>query len=558
MTPQERLSAAVIATEFSIARIRAAFSQFNDPAWPDELAGPLALADEFLAIHRMQTNDSVAEDYENLLGTLDQIGWPTAAFDPEQDERLIDLQDRAGRLWRDALAVVAIADEMGIRAQKPRKLQQDAVHVPKMGLARQLADLGKHVDDLEFQVEQLADSETNAQSPPQQQALVDRYRSYMARNILTIRVVINTGTVIALDALDRASTALVSATRELVATVRARASGATAALRTATAGVGRSVKSVIRSVGVLVKRVIRQNEVTFSLSIPDDYIEQAEVMILAGEAPPAHWVPHLIALDFDDTDLADLRSLSGLTALQRLVADRTLVSNLTPLASLTALQSLDLNGTQVSNLTPLASLTTLQSLDLNFTQVSNLTPLASFTALNDLRLDETEVSDLTPLARLTALEILWLSGTRVSELTPLAGLSELRSLWLDDTEVSDLTPLAGLTNLNDLWLHGTQVNDLTPLVGLTTLQNLNLNDTQVRDIAPLASLTALERLHLFHTPVNDIAPLSGLPALTIYAEDDARVAALNATLRPGSAVKVEVPDWLRPDRQAERGDDPQA
>ena len=537
MTPQERLGAAVVATEFSIARIRAAFSLFNDPAWPDELAGPLALADEFLAIHRIQTNDSVAEDYENLLGTLDQIGWPKAEFDPEQDERLIDLQDRVGRLWRDALAVVAIADEMGIRAEKPRKLQQDAVHVPKLGLARQLAEIGKHVDDLEFQVEQLADPAANAQSPPQQQALVDRFRSYMARNILTIRVVINTGTVIALDALDRASTALVSATRELVTTVRARASGATAALRTATAGVGRSVKSVVRSVGALVERVIRQNEVTFLPPIPDDYREQAEALILAGRAPPAHWVPRLIALDFNGTHLADLKQLASLTALEHLNLRDTQVSDITPLANLTELETLELSGTQVRDIAPLASLIVLESLDLTGTQVSDIAPLASLTALQRLNIMYTKVRDIAPLATLTALQTLYLIGT----------------------EVRDIRVLASLTALQVLDLRRTQVSNIVPLARLTALQRLYLNSTEVSDIAPLASLTALVRLDLDATLVSDIAPLSGLPELTIHVEDYARVAALSETLRPGSAVRVEVSEWRRPSRQAEGDDDePQA
>ena len=38
--------------------------------------------------------------------------------------------------------------------------------------------------------------------------------------------------------------------------------------------------------------------------------------------------------------------------------------------------------------------------------------------------------------------------------------------------------------------------------------------------------------------------LSDLPVLTMYAENDAQM--------------VEVPHWLRPDRQAEGDDDPQA
>ena len=90
------------------------------------------------------------------------------------------------------------------------------------------------------------------------------------------------------------------------------------------------------------------------------------------------------------------------------------------------------------------------------------------------------------------------------------------------------------------------------------LTTLNFDDTDLVDLRPLSGLTALQRLDAYNTQVSDIAPLSDLPELTIFVENDDRVGALNATLRAGSAVKVVMPQFLRPDRPAEGDDDPQA
>jgi Leucine-rich repeat (LRR) protein len=58
----------------------------------------------------------------------------------------------------------------------------------------------------------------------------------------------------------------------------------------------------------------------------------------------------------ENKELADIRPLSGLTALQSLDVSGTQVSDLGPLSGLTALQSLNVRGTQVSDLSALTPL----------------------------------------------------------------------------------------------------------------------------------------------------------------------------------------------------------
>lgn len=181
--------------------------------------------------------------------------------------------------------------------------------------------------------------------------------------------------------------------------------------------------------------------------IPEDFIEQAQEMILAGKKPPAHWVPRIKRLVLTPWFTVDLAPLAGLTALQTLHCDDMPVSDLTPLAGLTALQGLFCKNTRISDLAPLANLTALQSLDCRGTQVSDLTPLAGLTALQYLTCGNTQVSDLAPLAGLTGLQRLDCSNTKVSDLTPLTGLTALRRLDCWNTQVNDLAPLSGVDRL---------------------------------------------------------------------------------------------------------------
>ncbi|WP_298283237.1 leucine-rich repeat domain-containing protein [Novosphingobium sp.] len=517
MTPHEALVAAINATDFSISRIEGLFNQFNDPEWPDSISGPIRLAREYLAINRIAPTPSVAEDYVNLVGILNQVEWPVASgADAEADARLFDLQDRVGRLVLNCVAIVAAAREMGISYAQPETLHPDGLRVPKTGHARALDLISRQVDDLEFHIEQLGSDEGTGNAPQRQQVLVINYRSAASRSIQTIRVAIATGTSLALDVIQRASASLVITTKQFLATIQAAASKASPQLRKAVNALRQPVQTVARSIGALIKRVAAQAEVKPE-PLPDDFAQQARAMILSGTAPPASWVPHLVKLDFNGTALADLA----------------------PLASLSALQSLDLGNTEVSDITPLASLAALKSLELMRTEVSDITPLANLAVLQSLKLWSTEVSDITPLASLAALQTLDLSLMQVSDITPLANLAALQNLDLAGTQVRDITPLANLAALQSLDLSSTQVSDIAPLASLAALQTLDLKFTQVSDITPLANLAALQTLTLGSTEVSDISHLSDHADLTIRVENTRRAAALRTTLRAGSQVNVQ-------------------
>jgi hypothetical protein len=229
--------------------------------------------------------------------------------------------------------------------------------------------------------------------------------------------------------------------------------------------------------------------------LPDDFLDQAHKMILAGQMVPAHWIPRIAKMDFE--------------------------------------------GENISNISPLEHLVALTGLRLTRTPVTAIEPLAQLKALKSLSLMSTAIVDISPLKDLVALKTLYLNDTRIREIAPLARLVSLDHLDLSNTQVTDITPLTGLTALQSLELSGTRVSEISPLASLTALKSLVLSNTRVSDVAPLANLTALKSLGLLGTTVSDIAPLSGIPQLTIEVETESRARALRATLAPGSAVKVE-------------------
>jgi Leucine Rich repeats (2 copies) len=538
MTPQDRLIKAVKATERSVERARGQLRQFNEPEWPGTVEGILAQASELVHIHGTNPDANVADDYTNLAGALSQIEWPSDNDDQDRDDRLAMLRGYVGSLRIDFDTILKAASAMNIHPGRIDLPTPDPALIPKAGREAVLRGILQRLAVIETQINDDIRPESSGNRPAQQIVLVMNYLRVMQVNIGSVKLAINTGPLIDLNILERSGAAMVRATQQLIATVKASASAASDTLKSAAAKMRKPVGALIRGVGTLVKRVMRIADAP--PPIPDDYLKQAHAMILRGEAPPVQWVPLIRELDFEDQELSDLTPLAHLTALETLGVENTRVSDIAPLAQLSALKLFSVSGTQVSDIAPLARLSALQHLFLRNTQVNDIAPLAQFSALKSLSLSFTQLNDIAPLAQLSALEWLSLSGPKLSDIAPLAQLSALEWLSLSGSQVSDIAPLASLTALKTLDLWNTQVSDIAPLASLAALQTLLLRNTQLSNITPLASLTALQSLDLQYTQVSDIAPLSELARLTITTESEERADTLRATLRSGSAVIVEM------------------
>jgi internalin A len=258
----------------------------------------------------------------------------------------------------------------------------------------------------------------------------------------------------------------------------------------------------------------------------DDYIEESGEEPVEGEeddyqymteeqlikriefiSPKIKELSQLRELDFKNTYVRDLSSLTTLTQLQTLNISSTRVLDLMLLKDLVSLKRLNISNTEVHDLSPLKNLTQLQELDIGRSEVHDLTPLKNLLQLQILNALGTNVKDLMPLKNLRHLQRLTILDTQVRDLSPIQELTELLLLDVSITQVSDLTPLRNLTKLRLLEFSNTQVSDLTPLKNLSELTSLGIHATNVSDLTPLKNLTKLNGLYIHDTNVNDLSPL---------------------------------------------------
>ena len=152
-------------------------------------------------------------------------------------------------------------------------------------------------------------------------------------------------------------------------------------------------------------------------------------------------IPHLVKLasgrdapvlhlDLSGSDYVDLAGLASVHRL-RLNLSRTAITDLAALRALSGLEALDVSFTKVTDLSPLASLDKLQQLDVSNTGVGDLAPLAKLTRLGELNLSRTKVTrdNLSPLLTLSALHTLALDGTGIVDFNAdgrVAGLKVLQ------------------------------------------------------------------------------------------------------------------------------------
>ncbi len=249
-------------------------------------------------------------------------------------------------------------------------------------------------------------------------------------------------------------------------------------------------------------------------------MDEVRRMVLAGQVPPAEWVPFIRSLDFDDeATLIDLSPLAELSELTELYLSGTGASDVSSLAGLRRLKALFLSGTNVADISPLSGLGGLETLNLDSTYVTDLSPLSRLNSLTTLSFDGTAVAEIYPLALLDRLEALSLDNTRVSDFSPLSSLANLETLSLDSTGVTDLSRLTRLTRLKRLSLNRTGVREISPFAKSSMLESLSLDGTGVTNVSPLAECKNLRTLSLNRTEITDLSSLSEIRSLEALSLD---------------------------------------
>ncbi|MHC4115901.1 MAG: hypothetical protein ACYSWO_00190 [Planctomycetota bacterium] len=250
--------------------------------------------------------------------------------------------------------------------------------------------------------------------------------------------------------------------------------------------------------------------------------------------------------DILDEDLAGLRRLTGLKALDLNYASQLEGEGLAHLADLQSLEELGVAGTHISDaaLMHISGLTALERLSLRYTDVrgSGLVHLKNVESLKYLDLWETPVTDgsLAHLRHMTRLKDLNICNTKIRDegLKYLKGLSSLERLSIGcssrNPEVSPITDaglahLGTLTSLRRLVLYRTRITDagLAHLRNLTSLTNLIVFETPITDagLVHLRGLTALEGLDLSDSQITGrgLARLGGLSQLKWLGLHNSRV-----------------------------------
>jgi internalin A len=244
---------------------------------------------------------------------------------------------------------------------------------------------------------------------------------------------------------------------------------------------------------------------------------------LATAGPVGH-IDHVTVRPCDangTADLAPLKALGGLKALNLGQGRCGNFADLAPVGALANLEDLDASFTSVDRLEPLKGMTKLKVLRVAWTRVGSVAPLTALTALVALDISATNVRDLSPLKSMTGLHGLKVSGLK--DLSVLAPLKDLESLALEpglerEPKPGDLQPLAGLTKLRRLDVTGTAPRSLLPLAGLAQLESLDLRGVCARDLRPLVPLTHLRALEVSPgalEPGERSALEKGLPDLRI-------------------------------------------
>ncbi len=408
MTKEQKLSAAIVRTRQAIGYAEQIAAPLNSPE-AQGVRELIDLATLLLDKHVPEFQaDSVADDYDGLGSNARQILFPEDV-DLGPDSYHGPLFNARSSMIGMADDVVQCAAALGLHPAKPSRPMPDRVMIERAGHEAQLETLLGHVRETREMVKHYVEPEVRAEDQgPLEARIIENYVQEMHVTNKSIHVTISVGDGIDLAVLERAITHLARATGEMIDTVRHWPGAAAIRLRKGVEAVRKPVRRAVGSIGGLILKLVRKEARLEPAPPPEDWLEQTHILILAGQAPPAHWVPHITHLNFDTGErrhLADLTPLKTLTALQSLTLSHTQVSDFAPLTTLTDLQSLDLWSTLVGDIAPLETLTALQSLNLRNTQVSDIAPLETLTALQSLDLGYTQVSDIAPLSGLGGLTI---------------------------------------------------------------------------------------------------------------------------------------------------------
>ncbi len=199
------------------------------------------------------------------------------------------------------------------------------------------------------------------------------------------------------------------------------------------------------------------------------------------------------------------------------------------LRGLSHLERVELMGAALPDLRAFTDWLRLRSLALNGRAVKSLEGIGGLAALEELFLGGIGARDLAPLAGLPRLRRLQIVGAeRVEDLAQLAHIGSLRSLALvlgtvaRTEHVASLDFVAGLTRLEELDILGAVIDDgrLEPLLGLPALRRVRLAGSFGDGVERLRRRNPACAINVVPVEPADSRPASAVGPLAIRAEGD--------------------------------------
>ena len=211
---------------------------------------------------------------------------------------------------------------------------------------------------------------------------------------------------------------------------------------------------------------------------------------------------------------SELKVVSGLPELEKLVLSQCGLSTIADLAGAQNLKHLDLSRNTLRNLEPLIPMTTLEELFLQHNAVTTLDALTTLTSLTALDVSYNSVLVLAPLSECTSLSWLNAGNNLVENLDGIDSFPALTHLYLDHNRLINVDVLGKCTDLIELDISHNNVTYILEFGNLTNLVKLNVsyNDLYHFPIWPKGS--ALSVLDASHNNIAALNPLAQLEDLT--------------------------------------------
>ena len=231
---------------------------------------------------------------------------------------------------------------------------------------------------------------------------------------------------------------------------------------------------------------------------------------LITDISPLSSLTNLVSLNLHTNWFSDLSPLSGLTNLERLIVSENPISDISPLAGLTKLRQLHVHGLYPYQLQHYLNMDDGRDPKVKFNGITDLTPLSKLTEMRLLRIHLNEISDVRPLANLNKLTHLRIYDSQIKDISALENLDQLVLLWAHNNQIEDISPLNRMTDLQQLSLNGNAITNIGALGEMIHMEHLFLSNNRIENIDALRRLHALKVLRLESNSITDVSALSGL------------------------------------------------